>query len=73
MLVLLRSSRDLPVMAVINGDASRGRFAFRIGREIASVICATRRFVENASIKSGSLKSLAMGESKKHRADMEVK
>ncbi len=60
-------------MAVNNGDASRGRFAFRIGRGIPSVIRATRQFVENASIKDGSLKSLAMGESKKHRADLEVK
>ena len=69
----LRSSRNLPVTVVNDGDASRARFGFRIGRRIASVIRATRQFVKNASIENGSLKSLAIGESKEHRADMGVK
>ena len=51
----LQSGRDLPVIAVHGGDASRGRFAFRIGRKIASVICATRQFVGNASIEDSLL------------------
>jgi hypothetical protein len=72
----LRSSRSLPVIAVNDGDASRGRFGFRIGRigrGITSVIRATRQIVRKRVDRDGSLKSLAMGESKKHRADMEVK
>lgn len=65
----LQTGRDLPVIAV-KGDASRGRFGFR---EMASVICATRQIVGNASIEDSPLKSQAMGGSKKHLAKMDIK
>jgi hypothetical protein len=60
-------------MVVNGGEASRERFAFRIGRGIVSVICATRQFAEDALIDHSPPKSLGMGWSKKHRTEMDVK